>query len=131
MKERKQACFSGLSGWWRAAAVVSQLQLQALAGRRPRPHSAGQQPMPWAVCVLKDRVSVSVSLGTQIILQPNLKQRRMNSSIMYAKLFLATELFLNRCVNEEGSEGQGWTGSVKFGQISLLSWSLGHRLFHC
>lgn len=50
MKESKHA--SPDSGWWRAAAVVFQLQLQALAGRRPRPHSAGQQPMPWAVCVL-------------------------------------------------------------------------------
>jgi hypothetical protein len=30
----------------------------------------------------------------------------------YAKLFLAIELFLKRCVNEEASDGQGWTGSV-------------------
>lgn len=97
------------SGWWRAAAAVFQLQLQALAGRRPRPHSAGQQPMPWAVCVLKDRVSVSVSLGTQIISQT---ESEAAENEQYAKLFLAIELFLKRCVNEEASEGQGWTGSV-------------------
>jgi len=57
-QKRRHMKEASYSGWWRAPVIVSQLQLQALAGRRPRPHSAGQQPMPSAVCVLKDSMSV-------------------------------------------------------------------------